>query len=122
MVDTSTIKPKKRLSVSLLSNEQVECLIRCSQELDLLTPVFQVRCNVVLEIITTERDYVRHLNDIVEGYLVPIKRHKEMFNEERVARFVDLQIVFTVYLLLHVLESSETSNSFTFSKEIFFNN
>lgn len=60
-----TKTPKKRMSVSLLSNEQV-------------------RANVVLEIINTERDFVKHLNDIVEGYLKKCKHHTEMFTAESI--------------------------------------
>ncbi|KAI1283788.1 Spermatogenesis-associated protein 13 [Halotydeus destructor] len=63
----STVTPKKRMSISMLSNEQV-------------------RSNCILEIVNTERDFVHHLNDVVEGYLVPITRHKEMFTEERISR------------------------------------
>lgn len=42
------------------------------------------RANVVLELINSERDYVKHLKDVVEGYLSPARRHPEIFTGERI--------------------------------------
>lgn len=58
--------PKKRLSISMLSNEQV-------------------RANVVREIINTERDFVKHLKDVIDGYLKPCRNRSDMFSESRIS-------------------------------------
>lgn len=42
------------------------------------------RENVILELINSERDYVKHLKDVVEGYLIPARRHPEIFTGERI--------------------------------------
>lgn len=65
MADGTLTKHKPRkMSISLLSNEQV-------------------RANVVMEIVNTERDFVRHLKDVVEGYLKQVRGRPDMFSEER---------------------------------------
>ncbi|XP_064455915.1 uncharacterized protein LOC135366883 isoform X2 [Ornithodoros turicata] len=65
MADGTLTKHKPRkMSISLLSNEQV-------------------RANVVMEIVNTEQDFVRHLRDVVEGYLKPVCSRPDMFSEER---------------------------------------
>ncbi|CAH1781209.1 unnamed protein product [Owenia fusiformis] len=42
----------------------------------------QARANVVNEIINAEREYVKHLRDVVEGYIRPSKNRADMFSEE----------------------------------------
>lgn len=42
------------------------------------------RANVVLELINSERDFVKHLKDVVDGYLYPARRHPEIFTSERI--------------------------------------
>lgn len=44
----------------------------------------RIRANVILELINSERDYVKHLKDVVEGYLYPARRHPEIFTGERI--------------------------------------
>lgn len=44
----------------------------------------RIRANVVLELINSERDFVKHLKDVVEGYLFPARRHPEIFTGERI--------------------------------------
>lgn len=44
----------------------------------------RIRANVVLELINSERDFVKHLRDVVEGYLHPARRHPEIFTGERI--------------------------------------
>ncbi|CAL1281082.1 unnamed protein product [Larinioides sclopetarius] len=44
----------------------------------------QVRANIVQEIVATERDYVKHLKDVVEGYLKQVHRRPDMFSKERI--------------------------------------
>ncbi|KAJ6222076.1 hypothetical protein RDWZM_000621 [Blomia tropicalis] len=58
--------PKKRMSMSKLSSEQV-------------------RANVVLEIINTERDFVKNLKDVIDGYLKPCRDRMDMFDETRIS-------------------------------------
>ncbi|XP_076331056.1 uncharacterized protein LOC143236617 [Tachypleus tridentatus] len=63
---TLTRQPPRKMSVSLLSNEQV-------------------RANVIQEIISTEKDFVQHLKDVVEGYLKQVRRRPDMFSADRIA-------------------------------------
>ncbi|XP_054708466.1 LOW QUALITY PROTEIN: spermatogenesis-associated protein 13-like [Uloborus diversus] len=44
----------------------------------------QVRANIVQEIVATEKDYVKHLKDVVEGYLKQVHRRPDMFSKERI--------------------------------------
>ncbi|XP_049624237.1 rho guanine nucleotide exchange factor 4 isoform X2 [Suncus etruscus] len=43
----------------------------------------QMRTNVINEILSTERDYIKHLRDICEGYLRQCRRRADMFSEEQ---------------------------------------
>ncbi|KAK3095993.1 hypothetical protein FSP39_021809 [Pinctada imbricata] len=45
----------------------------------------QARENVVNEILTAERDYVKHLKDVVEGYIKNARKRTDMFNDERIS-------------------------------------
>ncbi|XP_043497685.1 spermatogenesis-associated protein 13 isoform X3 [Polistes fuscatus] len=56
---------RRRTSVSLLSNEQV-------------------RTSVVRELVQTERDFVKILRDVTEGYIAECRRRTDMFNEEQI--------------------------------------
>ena len=58
--------PKKRMSMSKMSSEQV-------------------RANVVLEIINTERDFVKNLKDVIDGYLKPCCDRSDMFDDTRIS-------------------------------------
>ncbi|XP_059175095.1 uncharacterized protein LOC131955133 isoform X2 [Physella acuta] len=44
----------------------------------------QARANVVNEIISAEREYVKHLRDVVEGYVKQARKRPEMFPIEKV--------------------------------------
>lgn len=44
----------------------------------------QVRSNVVLEIINTERVFVKNLKDVIDGYLKPCRDRVDMFDEARI--------------------------------------
>ncbi|XP_075210885.1 rho guanine nucleotide exchange factor 3 [Lycorma delicatula] len=56
---------RRRTSISLLSNDQV-------------------RSRVVRELINTERDFVKVLRDVAEGYLAECRRRTDMFSEEQI--------------------------------------
>lgn len=43
----------------------------------------QMRTNVINEILSTERDYIKHLRDICEGYLRQCRKRADMFSEEQ---------------------------------------
>ncbi|XP_045695017.1 rho guanine nucleotide exchange factor 4 isoform X2 [Phyllostomus hastatus] len=43
----------------------------------------QMRTNVIREILSTERDYIKHLRDICEGYLRQCRKRADMFSEEQ---------------------------------------
>ncbi|KAI1882688.1 hypothetical protein AGOR_G00237470 [Albula goreensis] len=43
----------------------------------------QMRANVVNEIMSTERDYIKHLKDICEGYIKQCRKRTDMFTEEQ---------------------------------------
>ncbi|XP_054984946.1 rho guanine nucleotide exchange factor 4 isoform X1 [Sorex araneus] len=43
----------------------------------------QMRTNVINEILSTERDYIKHLRDICEGYIRQCRRRADMFSEEQ---------------------------------------
>ncbi|XP_048201643.1 rho guanine nucleotide exchange factor 4 isoform X2 [Perognathus longimembris pacificus] len=43
----------------------------------------QMRTNVIKEILSTERDYIKHLRDICEGYIRQCRRRADMFSEEQ---------------------------------------
>lgn len=45
----------------------------------------QVRAKVVLEIVNTERDFVKNLKDVIDGYLKPCRDRTDMFDQARLA-------------------------------------
>ncbi|XP_066138350.1 uncharacterized protein RhoGEF3 isoform X1 [Euwallacea fornicatus] len=64
---------RRRTSISLLSNDQV-------------------RTSVVRELVHTERDFVKVLRDVSEGYLSECRKRKDMFTEEQIATiFINLE-------------------------------
>lgn len=58
--------PARKLSISGLSHDQI-------------------RTNVINEIISTERDFVKHLRDVIKGYLMQVCKRGDMFSKERIA-------------------------------------
>ncbi|XP_046420190.1 uncharacterized protein LOC124179639 isoform X1 [Neodiprion fabricii] len=64
---------RRRTSVSLLSNEQV-------------------RSSVVRELVQTERDFVKILRDVAEGYVAECRRRSDMFTEDQIeAIFINIE-------------------------------
>ncbi|KAM3911607.1 rho guanine nucleotide exchange factor 9 isoform 1-T1 [Leptodactylus fuscus] len=43
----------------------------------------QMRANVINEIMSTERHYIKHLKDICEGYLKQCRKRRDMFTDEQ---------------------------------------
>ncbi|XP_036695173.1 rho guanine nucleotide exchange factor 9 [Balaenoptera musculus] len=58
-------------------NSDCLCLGRPLQNRD------QMRANVINEIMSTERHYIKHLKDICEGYLKQCRKRRDMFNDEQ---------------------------------------
>lgn len=64
---------RRRTSISLLSNEEV-------------------RTSVVRELVQTERDFVKILRDVAEGYITECRRRTDMFTEEQIETiFINLE-------------------------------
>lgn len=61
----SVTSHRRRTSISLLSNDQV-------------------RSSVVRELVQTERDFVKVLRDVTEGYIVECRKRVDMFNEDQI--------------------------------------
>ncbi|XP_053597025.1 uncharacterized protein LOC103576107 isoform X2 [Microplitis demolitor] len=62
---SSSSQSRRRTSISLLSNEQV-------------------RSSVVRELVQTERDFVKVLRDVTEGYIAECRRRIDMFTEDQI--------------------------------------
>uniref|UniRef100_G3VVT5 Rho guanine nucleotide exchange factor 9 n=2 Tax=Sarcophilus harrisii TaxID=9305 RepID=G3VVT5_SARHA len=58
-------------------NADCLCLGRSLQNRD------QMRANVINEIMSTERHYIKHLKDICEGYLKQCRKRRDMFSDEQ---------------------------------------
>nr|XP_033802743.1 rho guanine nucleotide exchange factor 9 isoform X1 [Geotrypetes seraphini]XP_033802744.1 rho guanine nucleotide exchange factor 9 isoform X1 [Geotrypetes seraphini] len=58
-------------------NSECLCLGRTLQNRD------QMRANVINEIMSTERHYIKHLKDICEGYLKQCRKRRDMFSDEQ---------------------------------------
>lgn len=70
---TSTSQSRRRTSISLLSNEQV-------------------RSSVVRELVQTERDFVKVLRDVAEGYVAECRRRVDMFTDDQIETiFINLE-------------------------------
>ncbi|XP_045467492.1 uncharacterized protein LOC123675950 isoform X2 [Harmonia axyridis] len=64
---------RRRTSISLLSNDQV-------------------RTSVVRELVQTERDFVKALEDVAEGYIAECRKRVDMFTEEQIGTiFINLE-------------------------------
>jgi Rho guanine nucleotide exchange factor 4 len=64
---------RRRTSISLLSNDQV-------------------RTSVVRELVRTERDFVKVLQDVAEGYIAECRKRKDMFTDDQIATiFINLE-------------------------------
>lgn len=64
---------RRRTSVSLLSNDQV-------------------RTSVVRELVHTERDFVKVLQDVAEGYIAECRKRKDMFTKQQIETiFINLE-------------------------------
>ncbi|XP_074633352.1 uncharacterized protein LOC141892102 [Acropora palmata] len=58
-----------------------------------------VRSRVVLEILNTEKDYVKNLEDVVEGYLNQARKRTDMFTEESIAKiFSNIEQIYEFHL------------------------
>ena len=70
---SSNSQLRRRTSISLLSNEQV-------------------RTSVVRELVQTERDFVKVLKDVAEGYISECRRRTDMFTEDQIETiFINLE-------------------------------
>jgi Rho guanine nucleotide exchange factor 4 len=63
-----------------------------------------VRANVVKEILSTEQNYVKRLNDIVQGFVLPCRARQDLFSERTVTSiFSNTEDILKVHL--KILES-----------------
>lgn len=78
----------------------------------------EVRANVVLEIINTERDFVKNLKDVIDGYLKPCRDRKDMFDNARISTiFGNIEDLYQFqYKFLEQLEKCIDENNLSQSK------
>uniref|UniRef100_A0A1I7X0B5 DH domain-containing protein n=1 Tax=Heterorhabditis bacteriophora TaxID=37862 RepID=A0A1I7X0B5_HETBA len=71
------------------------------------------RANVIEELLTTERDYVRLLEDIVQGFLEQTRRRRELFSTAKIKNiFGNIQSIYIIHSkLLRDLEMALDQNS-----------
>lgn len=69
---------------------------------------------VILELIDTERTYVKHLNNLLENYLEPLKRETFLSNSEINALFGNIQeiVTFQRQFLQNLDHAIETESEF----------
>ncbi|XP_023941483.2 protein still life, isoforms C/SIF type 2 isoform X11 [Bicyclus anynana] len=77
---------------------------------------------VLMELVDTERAYVKHLNNLLENYLEPLKRETFLSNAEINALFGNIQEIVTfqrqfLQNLEEALESEPNFNHFEFSNQ-----
>ncbi|KAM8953182.1 LOW QUALITY PROTEIN: rho guanine nucleotide exchange factor 4 [Pelodytes ibericus] len=66
------------------SGEKDECARTVSRRLGFgQTNKDQMRTNVINEILNTEKDYIKHLKDICEGYIKQCRKRADMFTEDQ---------------------------------------
>lgn len=86
ITDTTNQVPQIHLESQASSEESENDLKNTLEENSINTrkDKNRIRANVILELINSERDFVKHLKDVVEGYLSPARRHPEIFTGERI--------------------------------------
>ncbi|XP_057660132.1 mucin-2 isoform X2 [Diorhabda carinulata] len=83
---------------AMASGERMPCQIRRRTSISLLSND-QVRTSVVRELVHTERDFVKVLQDVVEGYIAECRKRTDMFSKEHIDTiFINLEDILTFQL------------------------
>ncbi|XP_050306057.1 uncharacterized protein LOC126743130 isoform X2 [Anthonomus grandis grandis] len=83
---------------AMASGRKVSMQIRRRPSISFLSNV-EVRTKVVREIVETERDFVKVLRDITEGYMSQCKKNVHMFSDELISTiFINLEEIFEFQL------------------------
>ncbi|XP_050416347.2 uncharacterized protein LOC126830100 isoform X4 [Patella vulgata] len=79
----------------------------------------QARANVVNEIINAEREYSKHLKDVVEGYVKQARKRPEMFSEEKITTmFGNIEEIYTFASKFHTELEKHINPTFLHLSEI----
>uniref|UniRef100_A0A914HS03 Rho guanine nucleotide exchange factor n=1 Tax=Globodera rostochiensis TaxID=31243 RepID=A0A914HS03_GLORO len=104
----SYVRPRNRDLCKLCAGGQLEASHKFDPSDGFPSPEMRMlRRRIVQELISTEREYVRLLHNLVQGFLEQCRRRRELFPEERVQRiFGNLQMILMLHSrLLHELET-----------------
>ncbi|KAL3091690.1 hypothetical protein niasHT_024272 [Heterodera trifolii] len=95
----SYVRPRNRDLCKLCAGGQLEALHKFDPSEGFPSPEMRLlRRRIVQELISTEREYVRLLQNLVQGFVEQCRRRRELFPEERVQRiFGNLELI----LMLH---------------------
>ncbi|KAH9522122.1 Rho guanine nucleotide exchange factor 4 [Dermatophagoides farinae] len=81
--DNNGVDNNNDMSPTSLTTSQIS--MRTNITTSKLMSAEQVRANVVLEILNTEKDFVKNLKDVIDGYLKPCRDRNDMFDSTRIA-------------------------------------
>nr|CAD7587203.1 unnamed protein product [Timema genevievae] len=106
----SPVETRKSSPTGSVASSQSQALLTPSRQ---LTDAEKLR-KVVLELVDTERTYVKHLNNLLENYLEPLKKETFLSNAEINALFGNIQeiVAFQRQFLQNLDEALELEPDF----------